>query len=198
MKFMTEYRNRILEKANESTNKTKAIQMNKVNFLNIIFLVNLHLLISCSFFAVNAQKPQTNLNEANTQTPLEKIAETFSKKMPVPNSRVLVLTFTTTEGKEHKLGNLFAEKLTTDLARRGTMVVLDRILFAKQLQENKLSLSSANDLAEIKKTGEVLGLNAIVTGMITSFTNGYGLNCRVVDPKTGFILAAEEAFYAGE
>ncbi|HMV46090.1 MAG TPA: FlgO family outer membrane protein [Leptospiraceae bacterium] len=173
--------------------------MNRKNLsLYIIPLLFFSLQSSCSYFSNNTKNPQPNQTETNSQTPMEKIAETFSKKMPQPNSRLIVLTFTTTEGKEHKLGNLFAEKLTTDLARRGNMVVLDRILFSKQLLDNKLSLSSANDLAEIRRIGELLGLNAIVTGMVTSFNNGYGLNCRVVDPKTGFILAAEEAFYAGE
>ncbi len=78
------------------------------------------------------------------------------------------------------------------------MVVLDRLLFAKQIQAHQLTLSSGSDLSEMKKIGELLGLHAIVTGMITSFNNGYGLNCRIIDPKTGFIIAAEEAFYAGE
>ena len=82
--------------------------------------------------------------------------------------------------------------------RRGNVIVLDRILFSKQLQENQLTLSSASDLNEIRRIGELLGVHAVVTGMITSFNNGYGLNCRIIDPKTGFILAAEEAFYSGE
>ncbi|MBP9886226.1 MAG: curli production assembly/transport component CsgG domain protein [Leptospiraceae bacterium] len=138
------------------------------------------------------------MNDAAFQTPMERIAQTLTKKLPTQNSRVIVLTFTTTEGKEHKLGSLFAEKLTTDIVRRENIIVLDRLLFSRQLQENQLTLSSGSDLAEIRKIGELLGLNAIVTGMITSFNNGYGLNCRIIDPKTGFILAAEEAFYSGE
>lgn len=155
--------------------------------------------VSCSLFTANTKKPlQANATDPNTQTPLEKIAETLTKKITTPNARLIVLTFTTTEGKEHKLGSLFAEKLTTDLVRRESVVVLDRLLFAKQIQAHQLTLSSGSDLSEMKKIGELLGLHAIVTGMITSFNNGYGLNCRIIDPKTGFIIAAEEAFYAGE
>lgn len=166
------------------------------NLFKRVVIVFLLLLFSCSLFTGNTKKPpQAN---GNTQTPIEKIAETLTKQITTPNSRLIVLTFTTTEGKEHKLGNLFAEKLTTDLVRRGNVIVLDRMLFSKQLQENHLSLSSGNDLNEIKKIGETLGLQAIVTGMVTTFTSGYGLNCRIIDPKTGFILAAEEAYYAGE
>ncbi|MBK7054845.1 MAG: curli production assembly/transport component CsgG domain protein [Leptospiraceae bacterium] len=171
------------------------------NRVVVIFLafLSLYLGISCSLLTANTKKPsQGNTLEANTQTPLEKIAETLTKKITTPNARLIVLTFTTTEGKEHKLGSLFAEKLTTDLVRRESVVVLDRLLFAKQIQAHQLTLSSGSDLSEMKKIGELLGLHAIVTGMITSFNNGYGLNCRIIDPKTGFILAAEEAFYAGE
>ncbi len=166
-----------------------------------ISFICLMLFSYCSLFTANTKKtPQqnANANDLNLQTPLERIAETFTKKLPTQNSRLIVLTFTTTEGKEHKLGSLFAEKLTTDIVRRGNVIVLDRILFSKQLQENQLTLSSASDLNEIRRIGELLGVHAVVTGMITSFNNGYGLNCRIIDPKTGFILAAEEAFYSGE
>ncbi len=166
-----------------------------------IFLILLLSVIgsSCSLLTANTKKSsQGNATDGSIQTPLEKIAETLTKKITTPNARLIVLTFTNTEGKEHKLGSLFAEKLTTDLVRRESVVVLDRLLFAKQIQANQLTLNSSSDLSEMKKIGELLGLNAIVTGMITSFNNGYGLNCRIIDPKTGFILAAEEAFYAGE
>ncbi len=166
-----------------------------------ISFVCLILFSYCSLFTANTKKSSqqsVNMNDAAFQTPMERIAQTLTKKLPTQNSRVIVLTFTTTEGKEHKLGSLFAEKLTTDIVRRENIIVLDRLLFSRQLQENQLTLSSGSDLAEIRKIGELLGLNAIVTGMITSFNNGYGLNCRIIDPKTGFILAAEEAFYSGE
>lgn len=170
------------------------------NWVSIVFLCMV-LFINCSLITANTKKsPQQNAstNELNLQTPMERIAETLTKKIPAQNSRVIVLTFTTTDGTEHKLGSLFAEKLTTDIVRRGNVIVLDRILFSKRLQENQLTLSSASDLNEIRRIGELLGVHAIVTGMITSFNNGYGLNCRIIDPKTGFILAAEEAFYSGE
>lgn len=181
--------------------KERILEMKSKNRVAIFFLTFLSFYIgnSCSLLTVNTKKPpHSNTLEANTQTPLEKIAETLTKKITTPNARLIVLTFTTTEGKEHKLGSLFAEKLTTDLVRRESVVVLDRLLFAKQIQAHQLTLSSGSDLSEMKKIGELLGLHAIVTGMITSFNNGYGLNCRIIDPKTGFILAAEEAFYAGE
>ncbi len=177
--------------------KIKLSNVRKVLLLSITCVI---VFINCSIFTANTKSSQKsdNTNDLNLQTPMEKIAETLTKKISTRNSRLLVLTFTTTEGNEHKLGSLFAEKLTTDIVRRGNVIVLDRILFSKQIQENNLSLSSGNDLQEIRKIGELLGLQAIVTGMITTFNNGYGLNCRIIDPKTGFILAAEEAFYAGE
>ncbi len=60
--------------------------------------------VSCSLFTANTKKPlQANATDPNTQTPLEKIAETLTKKITTPNARLIVLTFTTTEGKEHKL-----------------------------------------------------------------------------------------------
>ena len=89
------------------------------NRVVVIFLafLSLYLGISCSLLTANTKKPsQGNTLEANTQTPLEKIAETLTKKITTPNARLIVLTFTTTEGKEHKLGSLFAEKLTTDIS----------------------------------------------------------------------------------
>lgn len=136
--------------------------------------------------------------ENNLPTPLEKIAESFSKKMNTANSRLIVLTFTNADGKEHKLGNIFAEKLTTDLVRKGSFVVLDRLVYAKKLNENQLDLASGTDLSELKRIGEVLGLNLVVTGILTGYNSGFGINCRLIDPKTGLILSAEEAFYGSE
>ena len=86
--------------------------------LLILSLVTLFTETSCSLLTGNTKQPlQSNVVDPNTQTPLEKIAETLTKKITTPNAR---------------------------------------------------------------------------------FNNGYGLNCRIIDPNTGFIIAAEEAFYAGE
>jgi TolB-like protein len=140
----------------------------------------------------------TKQNKSLEPAPMEKIADAFSKKITGSGNRLLVLSFTNADGKENSLGNIFAEKLTTELVKKGNFIVLDRMLYLKKLQENQLSMSSGNTLSDIRKIGEILELKAVVSGIITTYNSGYGLNCRLIDPKTGLIISAEESFYAGE
>ncbi|MCB1190567.1 MAG: hypothetical protein H7A23_26940 [Leptospiraceae bacterium] len=109
--------------------------------------------------------------------------------------RIIVLSFTTISGKEHKLGNILAEKLTTELAKSTNMKVLDRLMYSPELEKNDLSLNGGVVLEDLKKIGKLFSLDAIVTGIVSNNVNGLDINCRMIDPKTGYIIGAEEVFY---
>lgn len=59
-----------------------------------------------------------------------------------------------------------------------------------------MSLHSTPDLQTIRQLGELLDVHLVVIGIVTPFTNGYELNCRAIEVKTGLIMGAEEGFYA--
>lgn len=137
----------------------------------------------------------------NPPTSFEKIAISLSSKESElsPLKKVIVLNFTNVDGKEHVLGKIFAEKLSTELSKLNKFIVLDRMIFTKKLSEAGLSLTGNLDPAYLKKLGEVLGIEHVIVGIVLpSKVSGYDLNCRLIEIKTGIILAAEESYYTSE
>ncbi len=151
-------------------------------------------LVCFILFYCNSNQKKTEVLE----NPIEKIAISFSKKIDKENERLIVLNFTDSNGKSQDVGNIFSEKLTTELVKKGKFTILDRFTYQKKLKEIDLNLSPTSDLGELRKVSDVLNLKYVVTGILTRYQSGYGINARLIDPKTGLIISAEEAFYASE
>jgi TolB-like protein len=153
------------------------------------------ILLFTTDFCMSEREKQLAIIESYSKPPFERLAETLSKNVSSNNKRTIVLSFITSEGKEHKYGIVFAEKLTTELVKQKEIIVLDRLMFGKKLKDNSLDLAVGADLASVRKIGEILNIDSVVVGIATPFANGYDLNVRMIDAKTGLILSAEEAYY---
>jgi TolB-like protein len=158
-----------------------------VRYLLLTFIV-----IACS----SPPKKTVAIIDPNLKPPFEKIAESLSKGINTAEKRVLVITFIGQDGNPHKYGQIFAEKLTTELVKTRKMIVLDRFLMYKKIQEKGMSIHSTPDLDTIRQLSNLLNLDAVAIGIVTPFTNGYELNCRMIDSKSGLILSAEESYFS--
>ncbi len=111
-------------------------------------------------------------------------------------------------GKNRGLGEAASDILITELVKTGKFIVVERDKINKLLEEQKLGLSGAVDPGTAAKMGQILGLNAILTGAISNFgvrTTGSDylvtqskrqeasctVDVRVVDVETGEILLAD-------
>lgn len=161
----------------------------------------LYLFVSFMLFCTSGEKerPVYFINP-NPPTSFEKIAISLASKENSPQQKkLIVLNFTTVDGKEHLLGKIFAEKLTTELSKLGKFIVLDRMVYSKKLSEAGLSLAGNLEPNYLKKLGETLGIEHVIVGIVLpSKSSGYDLNCRLIEIKTGLILAAEESYYESE
>ncbi len=171
----------------------------KTKTIYLLLLLTIGISNNCST-PEKEQKPLAFI-ETRVPDPFEKIAITLSEKaIPAPQ-KVIVLTFVRQDGKDHIMGSVFAEKLTTELVKQKKMIVLDRFIYSKRLKEAGLEMKGDYDLSLLKKLGDLLGVDAIAVGIISpSGKYGYDINCRLIESKSGLILSAEEAFYseAGE
>lgn len=159
-------------------------------------IFSLLILSQCSFpgFGFGREKQTVFIDSAPRST-FAKIADTLASDGK--ERKLIVLTFLNSEGREHKMGNMFAEKLTTELVKQKNFTVLDRVLFSKKLKDNSIDLNSSPDLNYIRKVGELLSVDSVVAGVITpAAASGFDINARLIDAKTGMILSAEEAFFA--
>jgi curli biogenesis system outer membrane secretion channel CsgG len=143
--------------------------------------------------------------------PPEKPAESEPPKIVSkgPKKRVGVVDFVnkTTYGRG-RLGSSASDILTTELFKTGAFIVVERAQLQKIISEQALGQSGAINAATAAKAGELLGLNAIVTGSISQFGvkiegKDYGVykqkiqkaectvDVRVADTTTGQILFAD-------
>lgn len=151
-------------------------------------------LLSCSF-GKKRTRPVAYIDPA-PRPPMRIIADSFSEKIGQKKLKIIVLTFTEMNGREHDFGTVLSEKLSTELAKKKNIIIFDRLLFQKKLAENNLSLKGGVGLDAMREIGNFLELDAIVTGLVSPYANGLDINCRLIDTKTGRILAAEEAYYS--
>jgi TolB-like protein len=107
----------------------------------------------------------------------------------LPNKRLTVAEFTTIDGGESDIGKLIAEKITTKLSQVGELRVIERKQLNKILAEQRLSLSDIT-AEEEKEVGQILNVDAIISGTIAHLDEYVEINARMIDVTTGEIYCA--------
>lgn len=126
-----------------------------------------------------------------------------------PKKRVAVIDFEnkTAYGRE-RLGSSAADILTTELVKSQQFIVIERAKLNQIMEEQGLGMSGVIDPKTATRAGQILGLNAIVTGAVSQFgiksqgtDVGFyksklqiaetAVDLRVIDTGTGQILLAE-------
>ncbi len=133
-----------------------------------------------------------------------------------PKKRIAVVAFTNkTAYGRGRLGSAAADILTTELVKSRQFIVIERAELNKIMEEQGLGMSGALNPHTAAKAGQILGLNAIVTGAVSQFgikTGGMDLgvykekkqtaetvvDIRVIDANTAQILLAESGHGTAE
>ncbi|MCM2267292.1 MAG: FlgO family outer membrane protein [Elusimicrobiales bacterium] len=111
-----------------------------------------------------------------------------------PGIKLAVLAFPYTSEKASEGPVVVQERLTTLLAGNKKVVLIERGLMKKVMEELKLQASGAVDEETVKKLGKMLGADAVVTGTLNDLQEGNcEVNARVVETESGKILAAASA-----
>lgn len=157
----------------------------------ILFFVFILLGVSACYLGEEREsKPQKK-----TVPPLEQLAVSLSEKgFYFQPQRLVVLTFLDQEGKKSPYGEILAEKLTTELVKKDRFQILDRLANQKVLKEAGLGLDSPTDTATLRKIGDVLKLDVIITGIVTPYQDGVFVNTRLIEIQSGLILKADEVY----
>ncbi|HAH31081.1 MAG TPA: hypothetical protein DCL44_02070 [Elusimicrobia bacterium] len=107
------------------------------------------------------------------------------------NIKLAVLEFQYTDGKASQGPVIIQERLTTALVQNKKITLIERNLLKKVLGELKLEASGAVSEESVKKIGQLLGADAVVTGTLNDLSEGETeINARVVETETGKILSA--------
>ncbi|MBD3226203.1 MAG: hypothetical protein GF313_15860 [Caldithrix sp.] len=107
----------------------------------------------------------------------------------LPNRRVAVADFTDINGDELEEGKILAEQVITHLAGDSNLAVIERSQLHKVLDEQKLTLSGITE--EEQQAGQILNVDAIISGSIAHLQNEEEISVRMIDVNTGEIYCAE-------
>jgi TolB-like protein len=109
---------------------------------------------------------------------------------------IAVAEFTDLQGNVTDFGRFLAEELITRLYETEKFKVIERQLLNKVITEQKLSLTGMIDPASAKQLGKLLGVDAIVSGTITTLAQNLKVNARLISTETGeiFAVASTEIF----
>lgn len=105
-------------------------------------------------------------------------------------TRIAVMDFDDLDGNTSVFGKYLAETLITDLFDSGKFQVVERRLLVRVLEENKLKSTGLIDPGTVKKLGQVLRVDAIVSGTITELASHVAVNARLVATDTAAVFAS--------
>ncbi len=107
----------------------------------------------------------------------------------LPNKRLTVKDFNNIDGSESEIGKLIAEKITTKLSQVSEISVIERKQLNKIIEEQRLSLSDIT-AEEEKEVGQILNVDAIISGTVAHMDEYIEINARMIDVTTGKIYCA--------
>jgi TolB-like protein len=127
--------------------------------------------------------------------PLNSVAKALAKGTKALESRrIAVLLFPYEDGNLSSGSSIVSERLTTLLAQRKGVQIIERSLLANVLGEMKLEESGVTESSGAAKLGGVQNVDAVVTGTLADQGDDVTVvNARLIQLPTGTILAARSA-----
>jgi len=126
---------------------------------------------------------------------LSSLSAQISSGMTESNKqKIAVIEFSDLNGIVTELGKYLSEELITKLFLTKKFQVIERQLLNKVLSEHKLNATGLIDETTAKELGNILGVEAIVSGTITDLGESVKINARLISTETGQIFSvASEA-----
>ncbi|HPR18298.1 MAG TPA: FlgO family outer membrane protein [Candidatus Cloacimonadota bacterium] len=103
--------------------------------------------------------------------------------------KIAVIEFADLEGNVTQLGRFLAEELLTRIFTTGKFEVVERNLLQTVLEEQKLGTSGYIDQETAISIGQILGVDAIITGSITDLGENVKINARLISTESGSVFA---------
>lgn len=140
--------------------------------------------------SIDAKVIDVRSDEITFETKGSSFKKEESIKIYIPKKNIAVVDFSLINSKRTDLNKFVMEDLTTKLVQSGQYTVLERAKLNAILKEQELADSGLLDVDASKIVGKLLSADIILTGSFSKKSNYYMANLRLVDVKTGVILAA--------
>ncbi|MFA6434639.1 MAG: CsgG/HfaB family protein [Elusimicrobiales bacterium] len=105
--------------------------------------------------------------------------------------RIAVMPFSSETGKKTRSSAIVTERLTSEIASDPGVEVIERSRLDQILSEQNIQSQGAIDPVTVRKIGNILGAEALVTGSVIELDDkSVEINARLVDTQNGRILKA--------
>ncbi len=105
--------------------------------------------------------------------------------------RVAVIGFSSETGENNRASAIVTERLTSEIASKANLEVIERGRLDEVLKEQKLGANGVVDAVTAKKIGNILGADAVVTGTVIELDDkNVEVNARLVDTQNARIIKA--------
>ena len=105
--------------------------------------------------------------------------------------RVAVFGFASENGDKTRASAIVTERLTNEIAGSPNLQVIERSRLDEVLKEQKLGAGGVVDNVTVKRIGNILGADAVVTGTVIELDDkNVEVNARLVDTQDAHILKA--------
>ncbi|QMW01715.1 FlgO family outer membrane protein [Spirosoma foliorum] len=121
---------------------------------------------------------------------IKSIAQELGKKIAETNKkRIAVADFTDTNGSVTQFGQFLSEEFNTYLPEAGHgFLVIDRSRINILMQENQLQSKALTDPSTAIQLGRLAGIEALIYGTYTSFSESVRVNVKIIDIQRGIII----------
>lgn len=109
--------------------------------------------------------------------------------------KIASLDFVDLQGRTTELGRYLAEQLSVEMVNEKGISVVDRANFKSILAEHKLSMEGLVDPENAKQLGKFAGIDAILTGTVTTLDDKIVLTVKAITTETAQIVAAAKATF---
>lgn len=120
---------------------------------------------------------------------IDELVRQISQSMSAgKETKIAVIEFQDLFGANTEFEKFLTEELITKLFQTGKFRVIERNLLNKVLEEQKLSTKDIFDPTNIKKMGNLLVVDGIVTGTVADMETTLKVNARFISTETGNIV----------
>lgn len=128
--------------------------------------------------------------EVDLITGIKEIAGELAREFSSTSTVIAVIPFVKSSGEENEFGNIISEELVTELYKTRKFSIVERGMLNKIIKENSLALEGVVDSQSAASLGMIAGAAAVCTGSFTDYGNSIKINARMIESKTGKIVAA--------
>lgn len=155
--------------------------------LFILFVIPFLLFSSCRS---SAPVIEASYEAASIDVQLNRLTNQLIKSLSEEKkSKIAIMEFPDLHGNTSELGKFIPEELTTRLFLTRRFDVVERSLLNKVLEEQNLGMTGLVDVSSAARVGQMLGVEAIVTGTITDLGHAIRINARVIATETAGVFA---------